>query len=304
MIIGTSNAGAKIVNNVIHDNANNNSGDVGVSINSESATVSGNVLTNVNLGLNMSAGSGLVTGNTVYGNPQGMFISGNASPGVTVSNNIVVGNTYVGIYALSNVVVAGNTVYGQVTSEGIRLYGAMAHDNVVFDNLYGINDYAGSSTIQNNRVYHNSSVGIITNYGGTYTGNIVYGNGVGIQGYSVATIRNNLVYSNTSFGVNLSGGGGGFSTATRSTSRPATPCISAATSATSRAGITSSSRWPATQKAWRRTAKRDSQAITTISSFRDRRRFSTGAGNCSRRGLLSITNSVWSRTGKRPIPNS
>src|SRR5207244_6289920 len=72
-----------------------------------------------------------------------------------------------------------------------------------------ISEVSGPSTIRDNRVYHNSSIGLNTSYGSTVTGNIVYSNGIGIQGYSTATFRNNLVYANTSLGVNLSNGSGG-----------------------------------------------------------------------------------------------
>jgi hypothetical protein len=204
-----SNVRASITGNTVHDDANNNGGNAGLVLNAEHATVSNNVFFNVNLGINASVGAATITGNTAYGNRYaGIVMSGGAGAGVVISNNVVTGNGVLGIYGIYNVLVVGNTAYGQLTGTGIQMYGGEARGNTVFDNRTGIDAFAGEALVRDNRVYHNSGTGIAVS-GGTILGNTVYSNDVGIQGYSRATFRNNLVYANASLGVSLVSGQGG-----------------------------------------------------------------------------------------------
>ena len=209
VIIGSTNSGAMILNNYFHDNANNNSGNVGLSINSESSTISGNLFTRVNNGLIVSAGSGTVTGNTATGNGDGIAVSGSGGPGILVTNNIISGNSYQGLNAYGNVLATNNQIYGNhgnYSAYGLVLQGgATANGNTIHDNDTGV--VTDSAFLQNNRIYHNVGAGI-SESSGTITGNTIYSNSVGISGSGYVTILNNLIYANTSSGVALYGGNG------------------------------------------------------------------------------------------------
>ena len=68
--------------------------------------------------------------------------------------------------------------------------------------------------ISDNRVYHNSNVGIAAYGGGTLSGNTVYSNSIGIYttnvyGYYSVQIANNLVYANLNEGIELNLAGNG-----------------------------------------------------------------------------------------------
>src|SRR5207248_8055629 len=118
-----SNVRASITGNTIHDNANNNGGNAGLVLHAENATVSNNFFFKVNLGIDGSVGAATITGNTAYGNTYaGIIVSGGAGAGVVITNNVVTANGSLGIYASGNVLVVGNTAYGQVTGIGIQMY--------------------------------------------------------------------------------------------------------------------------------------------------------------------------------------
>ena len=212
VFIGNSNSGAMILNNYIHDNANNNSGNAGLSINSENSTISGNLIARVNNGLILSAGSGTVTGNTVTSNPFGIAVYGSGGPRVLITNNIVSGNSYQGLNAYGNVLVTNNQIYGNhangnsVTGLLLRA-GGVARGNFIHDNDIGVT--TDSSTLENNRIYHNTWAGVYES-SGTIIGNTIFGNAVGIYGSGYGFFQNNLIYANTSAGVQLYGGNGLF----------------------------------------------------------------------------------------------
>ena len=169
---------------------------------------------NHNLGIDLEQpGAVLVQGNTVSSNTAGGIYITNSSGAALVGStnlalnagNVVTGNGGSGIQAYGTVTVAGNSVSGQAAFNAAGIYlasGATAADNLVFNNYFGIN--TGGAVITNNRVYHNSSVGI-NSTGGTISGNVVYSNGVGIETYST-TVQNNLIYANTSEGIQITYG--------------------------------------------------------------------------------------------------
>jgi hypothetical protein len=85
--------------------------------------------------------------------------------------------------------------------------------NVVYGNSQGIVAYY--SVARDNRVYHNTSVGIVARGTAQVLANTIYSNPVGIRGDSTypygiytGTIGNNLIYVNTNQGVVLSGANG------------------------------------------------------------------------------------------------
>jgi parallel beta-helix repeat protein len=149
------------------------------------------------------------TGNESYGHGTGIFASNGGTGSVTVSNNIVHDNRDTGIDAGTNVQVIGNTVSrtrtgfgsGSGAPLGIRVStGSVARDNVVFDNIRGIQSF--DSTAINNRVFHNDLVGISGHFNANIQGNTVYSNGVGIWGTNLTgRIASNLVYANANDGI-------------------------------------------------------------------------------------------------------
>ena len=210
--LGTSETGAVILNNNIHDNSNGNSGNTGLYILAGGATISGNLFKNDNIGVNMSAPSGTLTGNTATANFYGFDLYGSGGAGIIFSNNIAEGNTGAGVTVSTNVQVTNNQIYdnnypyyGGAT--GLVLNGgATASGNYIFDNNTGVN--VSSGTLQGNFIYHNTGIAI-NESGSTILGNQVYSNGVALSGASYSLIlRNNLFYLNTA-GVSLSGGSGG-----------------------------------------------------------------------------------------------
>ncbi|MGA2256316.1 MAG: right-handed parallel beta-helix repeat-containing protein, partial [Thermoguttaceae bacterium] len=98
--------------------------------------------------------------------------------------------------------VTDNTVHdcglGQTNGAGIDLYYGTATQNVVYDNLMGIESEGGQVT--DNRVYDNATVGIQSNWS-TVQGNTVYSNPVGIEGGNGESITNNLIYANANQGI-------------------------------------------------------------------------------------------------------
>src|SRR5439155_10915534 len=125
--------------------------------------------------------------NEIYANGGYGLIVQDGLPGTTtmVGNpdlakargNKVHDNFRSGISAGGNVLVVGNTVTGQGNADeaGIALGGGEARANIVRDNFNGI---TAGGLVDNNRVYHNSSVGIVAN-GITAQGNFVYSNAAG-----------------------------------------------------------------------------------------------------------------------------
>ena len=162
-----------------------------------------------------------ISDNNVYGNyNEGIVVNNgdwNAGCQSVVSGNTVDNNLWGGssneIDATSNVLVTGNTVYGNGGRTGIFVTnGATASDNVVYGNYDGIVGGSSASVIDN-RSFANTDAGIVVNYWGgcVISGNTVYSNSIGIYtifpGW-VGTVTNNLIYANTNEGVLISGGGG------------------------------------------------------------------------------------------------
>jgi Ca2+-binding RTX toxin-like protein len=178
------------------------------------------VLRNLGTGISLTnPGAVRLEGSTISNNRLGIEVSNSASGTLaTIGNtdlvaslgNVVSNNTIGGISASGNVAVAGNTIFGHTNSgaAGITTNGAGVSDNVVYTNYEGI---VGSGTIERNRVYRNTTIGIRTS-SGTVHGNVVYSNATGIQTTATGgTVVNNLVYANTLQGVSIQGGTSGLS---------------------------------------------------------------------------------------------
>jgi parallel beta-helix repeat protein len=141
-----------------------------------------------------------ITGNHIYGNGTGIYISNNTSlPGSTVSGNFLYDNR-VGINVGGPVVVSGNTVYGElenVVGTGIELGSttSQAVGNTLYNLQTGI--YSSQGPVLDNQI-SNSVTGVEAVYGGPIQGNHIYGNGVGVllSTYYVGTVSNNVLEGN------------------------------------------------------------------------------------------------------------
>ncbi|HEV3345215.1 MAG TPA: right-handed parallel beta-helix repeat-containing protein, partial [Pirellulales bacterium] len=200
VFIDASNNDAHVTGNRIHEN--------------------GGLYFPTDAGIYVTAARAVVSGNEVFGNVNGILavFRDAAADRITLSGNTVRDNARFGISASGDVLVTGNSVFGQSASgaAGIILYNnynptdilEVSH-NVVHDNTVGIvTDSSGSGfaiTLGANRVYHNSQVGMQVFGNVKVLGNQVYSNPVGIVGGSDfrGVIANNLVYANTNQAILL-----------------------------------------------------------------------------------------------------
>lgn len=127
---------------------------------------------------------GLITGNTVFQNGEGI----KTFRGAIVSHNTVHENATDGIDVGIGSVVEANTVYLNGLDGIILTTGGRASGNTVYDN---------------------DSDGIDAGAGTLISGNNLYGNGSdGIEASSGSLVEGNSVRFNAHFGLNFSGGGG------------------------------------------------------------------------------------------------
>jgi autotransporter-associated beta strand protein/parallel beta-helix repeat protein len=156
----------------------------------------------------LNGGYGVVANNGVNGT---QLIIGNADLTLGKGNRVH-DNVRSGIAASGYVQVVGNTVYGHLhTNEaGIQVgNGVPVSRNDVFNNYRGI-QVLGATTVGENRVYHNTEIGIYAQYASTIRSNVVYSNATGVQVdvfgyYAPGLIANNLIYANSLVGINISG---------------------------------------------------------------------------------------------------
>ncbi len=177
---------------------------IGIYIADSYVTISGNtVYHDGSIGIEAtSALNDTISNNTVYANPTGIYsyssYNSTLSNDILVIGNIVHDNTSAGINGYDSVITS-NQVYNQVASNGygIEDYNSVVEYNVVYTNTTGISDENGVS-INNNRLYNNSSVAISL-YNGTVPvfSNQIYSNAEGIETtyYYDGKIYDNLIYA-------------------------------------------------------------------------------------------------------------
>jgi hypothetical protein len=193
--LGSDSERAVIVDNRLHGNW------TGLDLDGAGATVSGNeAFDNSGAGLGVSGTGTTVSDNTLYGNGTGIAASASSGEQLVVSGNTVHDNTGWGISSSGNVLIEGNTVYGQAGNGGISLsYGAEARANVVHGNTTGIHIWQNGGRVFNNRIYNNTTGIVGDDYSSLIRGNLIYSNSVGIDGSG--QIENNLVYANSNQGM-------------------------------------------------------------------------------------------------------
>ena len=188
-------------------------------------SVSGTFADNVGWGLYLSDPNAVdVTDSTIFGNLDGLYISGNSGTAVIGdpvltdnAGNVIHDNAGYGIFATGSVTVAGNVVYDESGASGYGIEvqdGATATENVVYASLIGIIDN-GAVLVSANRVYDNVQIGIDDinqDYStGTIaiTDNVIYSNGAGIidQPFYAETLNidNNLIYANGTVAISIIG---------------------------------------------------------------------------------------------------
>ena len=178
---------------------------------------------NLGAGIRIESDVARLTASDVYNNDAGIIVETDASAPLTVIGsadpagnpdvslglgNRIHDNESYGVFVRGNVLVAGNTVYGNAgwPEAGIDArYGADIIDNVVFGNITGIINQVGG-VVSGNRVYANSGTGISVDFDDVdVVGNVVYSNeiGIGTHSYYNGVVANNLVYANTDVGIRL-----------------------------------------------------------------------------------------------------
>jgi hypothetical protein len=214
--IETNSANVRVLNNQIQENTSR-----GVEVRGSQVTIEGNLIRNSDRGVLVTccnAADVTVRNNEIFGHNHGVELS--PALGVhRIEGNRIRDNTVQGIVSsvggTATGEIIGNEVFGHSGANdiGITVGGVntLVRDNVVYQNFKGVEVTSGSSNIDHNRVFANSSVGInITAFGSDIRNNQVYSNATGIlytNSFTVATpIRNNLIYSNTNVGIDVAGG--------------------------------------------------------------------------------------------------
>ncbi|MCY2962325.1 MAG: right-handed parallel beta-helix repeat-containing protein [Planctomycetota bacterium] len=143
--------------------------DIALATSNDEAIISRNTVSNgTDLPcIDIHGNRSVVAENDVSGGSTGIYVSANS---VTLADQIVVSNNRVhnsrdrAIFGEGQVLIVGNTVWGQTTSTGIEVGpGSKALNNTVFDNKVGIGSSiynTGTATIEGNRVYRNSQSGM------------------------------------------------------------------------------------------------------------------------------------------------
>ncbi len=185
----------------------------GIYVDSASAlTLINNLAFNNSSGLTVYLSQGMIHDNEARNNDRGLFVNDNdAAARTLVYQNNLHDNT-AGLVLESNTEAYSNTTAANL---GAGIYAdnsagdnTWVHDNYSVRNAIGIE--AGFGRIYHNRVVGNSSRGLLFDYNVVYAnGNLVYGNGVGIEvdGYAAGgtQLLNNLVYQNANQGIYIHG---------------------------------------------------------------------------------------------------
>ncbi len=143
----------------------------------------------------------LITGNDVFNNARGMNTGAFPPPPLTITNNLVHGNTIYGIGANSNAVITGNTVFAHTASNSIGIDfsgfsgGGAGSGNVIFGNQIGAR--ASNNTLLTGNRFYNNVTAVDAAFGGRIDGNQIYSNTVGVV-LGTGRAVGNRIYGNTS----------------------------------------------------------------------------------------------------------
>ncbi len=149
-----------------------------------------------------------ITNNTFTNVRNGLGVnnySQNVSDRIVVRNNTYTNVRETAIGVAYNTLVTENLILGAGT--GLAGNGEF-RNNVVRDGTTGVN--AGfSSIVEDNRIFHNSGVGLYLSSNAVNRNNRIYDNSIGVQtdlGYS-GMVSGNVIYNNSTVGVLVSGTG-------------------------------------------------------------------------------------------------
>lgn len=135
-------------------------------------------------------------------------ISNSTNPADQIS---VTGNTILDArdWGISSNNVLNSIFNNTIVRSGTGITGSgQIYDNIVSDGITGLS-ISSASTVENNRIFHNTGVGLAVASGVTTRGNRIYDNGYGIQtefGY-FGTVSNNYLVNNSVAGFLVSGAG-------------------------------------------------------------------------------------------------
>jgi hypothetical protein len=199
---------------IVTENTVRNNG-VGIDTRGANSLLRNNSALNNGVAISAMGSGGLVEENETFGSGFGIFVNNvlGAEPTSVLRNRSH--HNSIGIDATGNAIVADNSVYENI-STGIQVSDADVTRNLVYGNQVGIRAISCNPkhSVNHNRVWNNSDVGISLETIGSAIGNQVYGNSTGIAtapclvfSTTVGTIANNLVYDNSNFGVTVSQAG-------------------------------------------------------------------------------------------------
>lgn len=181
-----------------------------ISINSASPKINNNT---INVGITIDGGSPIISKNTITGDVENL---NDASP--IIHNNSITGGIYgTGILTSSPIITHNNIKMGSIRGSGIRCDGINVYvaDNIVSNCSTGINAFDGTATIERNLVFNNShgmSIGGMGTISPTIRNNTIANNTVGIHVYMGSgslgslTIINNNIQDNSNYSIYLATG--------------------------------------------------------------------------------------------------
>jgi parallel beta-helix repeat protein len=203
-----------LTGNRIHDNvgvfAATGATIEGANGSATNVTVTGNAFYNngrIGFFLYNASGTNTITGNEAYHDGTGI-----SADHATISANKVHDNTGTGIDVGIGSSAIGNTVSNADGTSNGQGTGISAGEqttvkgNIVFGTRTGIAVGSGTATVTNNLVHDNFATGILLNTSAA-SGNVIYGNPVGIEAAAGTTLTNNLLYNNSIKGILIHGAG-------------------------------------------------------------------------------------------------
>ncbi|MFA6027330.1 MAG: right-handed parallel beta-helix repeat-containing protein [Patescibacteria group bacterium] len=193
---GNGTHGVTIVSgtNIITDNLISGNAERGIDVTSNSNTITGNTIgTDITATSKIAnGGDGIRLGNAVANN---------------ISNNVIAGNDFNGIYLLSTT--QTNTISSNYIGMNTSLISGLGNG------INGIDVRGPSNTISGNYIYNNSNNGMTLSTGAAGntigTGNVIYGSIAGIVVDDAVCVSNqitqNSIFGNSVAGITLSDGG-------------------------------------------------------------------------------------------------
>jgi parallel beta-helix repeat protein len=214
--VGANASNVRILQNQIFENTNR-----GIEVRGSHVTIEGNVIRNSDRGIDLESpmGSVVVRHNELFGHDVGIETTVN-STGHVIEGNSIHDNITRGVFisggSAGGVQVVANEVFGHTGTNDVGIFYSVSsgfvlsiRENLIHHNFFGLDSNSVTGTVQNNRIYANSSAGMRLTGTSTLVGNQIFSNATGLLLGGTSTtssVRNNLIYSNTNIGIDVSGG--------------------------------------------------------------------------------------------------